>query len=280
MSAITAGFAREIRARGHRADLVLLAAVPVVLVGLFALPEEARLGLAFSGADPTLATAFASHFVHLAPAHLLSNLAGYLLLAPLAYLLCLLTDRRWLFYTAFATFLLAFPLALSVLELAVGNTHVALGFSAINGAFFGLFSFALAQYAGSRLAGGHPAGEPPVAFFLGAALIAVLAVPSTVLAIGIAAAALLSAALYLDGTHGGGLPSLDGVRRVAARPGHFELASAGTGVFLAYPLVAFPTDPVTAAGVVNLYSHLLGFALAFVATYATVHVVEDGRVET
>lgn len=276
MSAVTAGFAGEVRSRGHRLDLLLLAAVPAVLVGVFALPEEARLGLVFHGTDPTLVTAFASHFVHLAPGHLLSNLASYLILAPLAYLLCLLTDRRWLFYAAFATFLLAFPLALSVLELAVGNTHAALGFSAINGAFFGLFSFALARYAGSRLAGRRD-DVAPSAFFLGAALIAVLAVPSTVLATGIAAAALLSAALYLNGGHGDGLPSLDGVRRLAARPGHFELVGAGSGVFLAYPLVAFPADPVTTTGVVNLYSHLLGFALAFVATYATVVLVDRHR---
>lgn len=261
-------FFREVRRRVRAGDLLLLVGVPVLLAALFALPREVRLALAFQQADPTLLTAFAAHYVHLSADHLAANLLGYLLLAPLVYLLCLLNGHRRLFRAAATTFLLAFPFALSGLELAVGGGGVALGFSGINGAFFGLLAFALARYAGGRFGERFDAADAAPAFFVGVAIIATLAVRSTTLSAGIAAAALLSGALYSETVLGDvGRPSLDAVRDAASQPGYFELAGAGFGLFLAYPFVAFPGTVVTDGGVVNLYAHLLGFCLAFIVTY-------------
>ena len=38
-------------------------------------------------------------------------------------------------------------------------------------------------------------------------------------------------------------------------------------VFFAAVFVAFPANPVRSAGVVDVYTHFLGYALGFVSTY-------------
>lgn len=77
-------------------DLVLLV-VPVVLLGVYAVPEPIRREWVFSYVEPTATTAFTSHFVHLGAEHLAVNLASYLLLAPTAYALSTLSGRRGAF---------------------------------------------------------------------------------------------------------------------------------------------------------------------------------------
>lgn len=267
-------FIGEVRERHRTTDLLVLVGVPALLIALFALPRESRMALAFRQTDPTLWTAFASHYVHLTPDHLVANLLGYLTLAPLVYLLCLLSGYRRLFRAATVTFLLAFPVALSGLELVTGSRQVGLGFSGINGAFFGLLTFALARYARVRFAGRFDATDAPPAFFLGVAIIAVIAVPPTVRSVGVAAAAVLSALLYLESPFGGDRPTWTWCREVAGQAGYFELAGASLGLFLVYPFVAFPADAVTGAGIVNLYAHLLGFCMAFIVTYVASLVAE------
>ncbi|WP_255150639.1 hypothetical protein [Halorarius halobius] len=262
------GFTREVRDRARRRDVALLAVVPLVLAVLATLPRAGRVALAFSPADPTLVTAFVSHYVHLTTGHLLSNLAAYLLFAPLVYLLCLLSGDRWLFLTGFATFLVAFPFALSGLELVVGGGSVLLGFSGINAALVGLLAFTLTRYVGARFAGRVDPAYAPPAFFLAAALIAAVAVPGTVQSVGLAAAALLAAMLFVGGI---GRPSdvVPRLRAAAAQPGYFELAGVAVGLFVAYPFVAFPRDPGAAGTMVNLHAHLLGFALGFIVAHVT-----------
>ncbi|WP_197424924.1 hypothetical protein [Natronomonas sp. CBA1123] len=89
---------------------------------------------------------------------------------------------------------------------------------------------------------------------------------------GLAAASVLSALLYALPAfeHPGRLRS--NVRAAAGMAGHFELFAAGLLAFLAFVFVAFPVDPTAGGSVVNLYAHLLGYALAFVATYVSVEV--------
>jgi len=68
----------------------VLAAVPVVLCAVFALPESTRRSLAFAYAEPTVLTAFTAHYVHLDVGHLAGNVAGYILLAGVGYALAVL----------------------------------------------------------------------------------------------------------------------------------------------------------------------------------------------
>lgn len=271
-------FAAQVRRRADRRDALLLAVAPVVLLLAFALPPAVRLGLAFDAAEPTLLTALAASYVHLGAVHLLANLLAYLLLAPVTYLLCLLSGRRTLFLAALVTFLVAFPPALSGLQLAAGGRTVTVGFSGINAALFGLFVLSLAEYARSLFPRRASAVSGPALFFLGLAIVAALAVPSGVRSVGLSTAAVLSGLLYVDAPSGPlDLPGVDAVRAVARQPGYVELTGCAAALFVGYPLVAFPTDPVAAGGVVNLYAHLLGFCLAFIATYVASLVAEwDG----
>ena len=266
-----ASFFRSLRANARAIDLAFLVSVPLVLLGVFSLPMATRESLTFAYTDPTLLTAYTSAFVHLDSTHLLVNVGGYLLVASLAYLLSVLSGRRRRFLVAFAVFLAAFPIALSYLNLAVVRPSVGYGFSGVLLAFVGYLPIALADYLDAQFDIGPSRSIAPALFFVGLALSALLSVRSAV-TYGLAAAALLSALLYA-------LPAFErpgrlrsNVRAAAGMAGHFELFAVGLLAFLAFVFVAFPADPTTGGSVVNLYAHLLGYALAFVATYASVEV--------
>ncbi len=255
-----------VRSTGRVADVVALLAVPVVLAAVGTLPEQVRVAYAFEYADPTLLTAYTSSFVHFSTTHLVANVALYLLVAPLGYLLAVASGHRRQFLVAATTFLLAFPLVLSLLNLAVPRAGVGGGFSAINAAFAGYVVFALPRYLG-WFAPEDDAVRSPWLFFFALAAIAVVAVPLTVRIAGVAVAAALSGVLFLLPRSEGG--RLRALKRWVASPGGLELGLFGFGVLAAYPLMAFPASPVVDGAVVNLYAHLLGFALGYMATYVT-----------
>jgi len=120
------GFRRELVAGVRLVDLLALAAVPVVLGAVFALPESTRRSLAFAYTDPTVRTAFTAHYVHLDVDHLAGNVAGYVVLAGVGYALAVLAGCRRFFMVALATFLAAFPVVLSALNLAVPRNAISL----------------------------------------------------------------------------------------------------------------------------------------------------------
>ena len=264
-------FFDELRSAGRLRDLLMILAVPVVLLGVFSLSLEARQALAFSYTDPDIRTAFAANFVHLDVRHLGVNLAAYLLVVPTAYLLSVLSGRRdrfW-FVCAFVTFLFVLPVLLSGLNLAIDRTGHVVGFSGIVMAFVGYLPVALSRYLGTYVGVGEHLDIAAVLFFAGLALIAILGAPSTVTA-ALAAVSVLAALLYL-------VPVLDGLERISRRtrtlvrvPGYLEVAIASVVLFVGLTVVAFPSDPRTAMGVVNLYAHLLGFAIGFIAAYVAV----------
>lgn len=253
------------------AEVAVLCAVPALLIGVFALPMETRKLLVFSYAEPTLRTAFAANFVHLEVGHLLANLLGYGIVVPVVYLLSVLSGRRERFWIAFATFLLAFPIALSYLNLAVARPGGTVGFSGINMAFVGLLPIALSGYLDIRLGIDSELDLASGLHFVGLALIAVLSLRS-VQAYGIAAAALLAAALCWLSLLDTDVNVLADIRAAVHVPGYLELAAAGLLLFVGLPVAAFRVDPVADTGIVNLYAHLLGYALGFVVVYATVQV--------
>ena len=263
-------FIGRLRSAVTAAEVAVLSVVPVLLVGVFALPVGTRETLVFAYAEPTLRTAFAANFVHLEMGHLLTNLVGYGLVVPVVYLLSVLSGHRKRFWVAFATFLLAFPVALSYLNLAVARPGGTVGFSGITMAFVGLLPIALSGYLDMHL---DIDGELDLAsglHFVGLALIAVLSLRSMP-AYGIAVAALLAAVLCWSSLLDGDASVRSSLRAAARAPGYLELAAVGVVLFVGLPVAAFPVDAV-ADGVLNLYAHLFGYALGFIATYATVQI--------
>jgi hypothetical protein len=264
-------FTRVLRSAVRPVDVAGILAVPLALLGAFALPESTRHALAFSYSDPTLWTAFTANYVHLGTDHLLANVVSYVVVVPLVYLLSVLAGRRRRFLVAFTTFLVALPAALSILNLAISRPGATVGFSGINMAFVGFLPLALSGFLAAHfdvdaeldLAGGL--------FFAGLALVAVLSVRSPV-TYGVAAAAALAAVVFFGSVVDLQERTRPDVRAAVQAGGYFELAAAAFVLFAALQLLAFPVDPVVDDGVVNLYVHLLGYAIGFIATYATIHV--------
>lgn len=255
-------------------ELAVLAAVPVLLVVVFELPLRLREALALSYLEPTPLTAVTSHFVHLEAAHLGTNIAMYLLVATVAYLLCALSGRRHEFFVAFAVFVLAFPAVLSALNVALTRPALGYGFSGVNTAFFGFLPIALTWYLSSGLGAPVRARDAPILFFASTTLVALLAVPLSFASAAIAVVGLLAAAVYLLES----LPRASAVRRRLERvwrfrPGYVEFAVVGAGTLVVFPLAAFPPDPASGGTVLNLYGHLLGYALGFIASYVTFGLV-------
>lgn len=259
-----------VRARVHVLDAVVLLAVPLALVGVFSLSTAARVDLALAYDDPTVTAAFVSHFVHLSLAHLLVNLGGYLLVVPTAYVLSLAAGRRRQFFVVFTAFVVAVPLALSALNLLFARPRLGVGFSGILMAFVGYLPVAILDVAGRHLHLPVDRLRSQWLFFVGLAIVALASGPR-LYGGAIAAAAALAGVLFLlpvvddwDETHRGN------VRRALVRVGTVELVVGGVVVFVGYLFVAFPAATADEGSVVNVYSHVLGYALGYVTTYVTV----------
>ena len=265
------------RTRAYAGDVGPAVAVTLVMLWVYRLPERTRLGLAFDYADPTLLTAYASHLVHLTPGHLLSNLGAFGLLLSLTLALAVSAGRRGLFRVAVATYLLAFPLVLSALNLAMARPRVGFGFSGVAMAFLGLLPLMLGAAIEERFPGTQGLRRAPGLFLAGLAAIAWLAVPARLPRLAIVLVAAGAALAYLPR-----LPTaadLDGGLRWLAAGSGGGVVLAGVVAFFLVPLAAFPGDPANGTTVTNLYTHLLGYSLGFIAPYATVQVLAwwDGR---
>jgi membrane associated rhomboid family serine protease len=256
----------------------VLFSVPIVLVAVFSLPPSVRQSLVFEYTDPSLVTAFSAPFVHLSLSHLVVNVLGYVIVVAVAYLLSVASGRRRRFFVSFVTFVLVFPVLLSYLNLAVVRPTAGLGFSGVVMAFVGYLPLALADYLDERVGVGPSEALAPVFFFFGIALVAGLSVQSvqreraTVLlgTSGLVLASLLSAALFWLSAPDRTTEALSKVKRATRIPGHVELFSAASVVFVSFLFVAFPSNLADGSTVVNVYVHLLGYALGFITAYTTV----------
>jgi len=273
--------------RTRPVDLLLIAAVPVVLFAVFRLPPATREALIFEYAAPSIRSAFTAPFVHFDSGHLLFNLLGYALVVPTTYGLVAASDRHNQFRIVFVSLLLACPAALSYLNLTIVRSGVSFGFSGVLMALYGYLPLALAQHLQSELDLGRARTTGPLYFFVGLALVtlqtlrAVLNNPVSVtirgvsvsvtwvlvatlsgLAVGVALVVLLYV-LSITDTDGSRL----GLADAADAAGHFELAVLATVLFLVIPFTTFPVDPIVGGRVVNLFVHFLGYALGFIASY-------------
>ena len=258
------------------ADALALAAVPLAMLAVFALPSELKRAYAFSYTDPTVLTAFTAHYVHLAPTHLAGNVVGFLLLASVGYGLSLVAGRRRLFFASLVTFLFAFPFVLSGLNLAIPRDAIGFGFSGVNMALFGYVAVALVTAVNDRFdADAHR--YLPALFLASAGYIALIALPTSGSSVGLAAVALVVAALYARSASRRPGPSLRRtVGRVIGTPVYGELVAVAVVLLLGYPFVGFPT-PTADGPRVNLYVHFLGYALAYTTVYVSLLADRSGR---
>lgn len=254
---------------GFLFDLVLLAVLPVLMGVLSLLPTPIRTDLALDYLQPTLSTTYTMHFVHLSTGHLLSNLAVYLLVVPVTYVLAIRAGRRRLFLVSFTTFLLAFPFVLSGLNLLFARPRVGYGFSGINMAFIGLLPLMLLLAVRRQGVDFFDIHHAPGLFFAGVGVIATLAVPPDALMITLAGTAGIAAVIYL-------VEPMWSVGSEETRLSELpwgEVELVGLLVFALVPFAAFPPGSTTTGSVLNLYTHLLGYSLGFIAPYTTVSIL-------
>ena len=255
-------------------DLLLLAGVPIVLLGVFVLPLQVREQLVFEVTDPTVLDAYVSHYVHLDQSHLFGNLLVYALVGPVTYPLSVLSGRRWLFRRALLTFLLVFPLVLSRMQQLFPRERILFGFSGINAALFGLLTFVLVSYVSTHLSSSIDESDAPALLFFMLSLITVIAVPSrawmeeiTLVSVGIGLIYVVALLLCV------GVPDwrsiVDGWGG-----GRAEIALIGAGVLLLFPFVGFHQTFTGDGGVYDLYAHFLGYALAFIVMYIVTVIVD------
>ncbi|MFB6114515.1 MAG: hypothetical protein ABEJ58_10500 [Halodesulfurarchaeum sp.] len=269
-----------LRRRTRVRDCLLLAAVPVVLIGVFLLPESVRQSFVFVYSDPTLLRAYTAHFVHLSRSHLLANLLAYGLLATFGYLLALLGRRRRLFGVALLTYLLAFPPVLSALNLAIPRDAVGYGFSGINMAIVGLFPVLLFEMVGRHVDVRIETRHSPMLFFAGISVIAGIGLPRVPISLGIVTASLLATTLYglslVDSlpSRGTWAPS---VRERSWPSGWGDLVALGLVLYVGMLFVAFPHDPQSGMTTLNTYVHLLAFSLGFQVPYLGIELGLFGR---
>lgn len=288
------GLFRVVLERTTVVDLLLVLSVPVTLLAVASLPLAVRESFVFRYAAPSFRTALLSPFVHLGTTHLAVNLLTYALVIPVGYLLSVATDNRRRFRVTFVSLVIACPVLLSYLNLAIVRSGGSVGFSGILMALYGYLPLAIAGHAERKLDLGAERTTAPLLFFVGLALITVLMlgavlnhsvtvpvgngsvdVTGVIIAtlVGLLAALALVLVLYGASAASGQRSIRGAIRTATSKQGHFELSAVATVLFLALPFATFPVDPVLNGRVLNLYVHLLGYSLGFIATYI-VFVVE------
>lgn len=247
-------------------EILGLLVVPVEALGVYLLPVDLRTSLVFRYDDPGVVAAFASNYLHFSLAHLVTNLLGYLLVVPLAYLLSVSNGHRGRFWTVFATVALVLPVPLSYLNLAMPRTRAGFGMSGLVLALLGYALVELAAFVTARVTDEVRADDAPVLFFLATAF---LSLPHTHVVWGrlTLGLSLLGVSLYAVRLVGSSPAFVRGLIALDDERGSVELLLTGVlGTFGLF-LLAFPSDPASPSGRVNVYVHFLGFSIGFIATY-------------
>ena len=258
-------------------DVVIVLLPAVLFVGIGLLPWEIREQLAFSYTDPDFVAAFAANFVHADTVHLLRNVAAYLLVVPTAYVLSALAGRRQLFYTVFVVVFVAFPFVLSGMNLAVPREGLSVGSSGMTLAFVGYLPVAFAEYVRHRF-GVLNAAQRDVAgglFFAGLLAVIPLAIAAVQPRLSgvLTVVALLAVVWYGVSLRRSGI---DGSTLRGPPPGFLEFGVWSVVILFAGLITAFPTDPLSDAGLVNTYTHFLGYTLGFLGSYIVLLLTEPG----
>lgn len=268
-------FITDLARESRVSDIVLLLVVPAFILGLYNLPLATKSVLALKYLNPTPVAAYTAHFIHLTPDHLAANLVGYLVLVPELYVLAVLADRRQEFLISFFTFLVAFPFAISALNIMIERPRIGYGFSGILMAFSGLLPILLLDYVGIHLADGVAMEHSPALFLFGIVLVSVLAPPDTpLISTTMVIAGLMGIAYFRKLLANLSDPARLALRTIHQRPGYAECGIVGLTLFFIFIFAAFPRNPVETGTIINVYTHFLGFGLGFLVSFLTFRLAQ------
>lgn len=174
------------------------------------------------------------------------------------------TDRVRLFWAAFVTFLGAFPVALSVLNLVFERDALGVGFSGLNMAFVGLLAVLLVDYLTLHFPGSVDRAQAPWLFVSTVGVIGALTIPSPVHEVVGTLVVVLGVGWLVPATHAVALGSV--LERFLETDGS-EVALLASLLLCWTLAVAFPGDVSGDGTVINVYTHLLGYCLGFLVPY-------------
>jgi len=244
-------------------EIGALVAVPVFLAAIhFFIPGAIQGQLAFSHERFSVYTLVTAAYVHAGQAHLLGNVAGYLLAAVYAYMLCVAVDERRWFWRTFVLFLVALPILVSLTSYVVFSTWfpeaspISRGFSGVVAGFAGFLLVALAVYVRKRYST-ELGGVVGVSLFLVLmATIDFIYSGRVRLSVGglVAAGIALQVGSYVWQAEVD-LDELDR-RRVAQDIGAVVLVFAVLGYIV---VSMFPADIVQGGSTTNIIAHAMGF---------------------
>lgn len=262
------GFLEALRRRAHPLDVVGLAALPVLLVAVHELSGAAGV---FRTEAPTLSSAYLTTVHHYDRAHLLGNLAGYLLVVPTAYVLSVLSDRRKHFWATAVVLVGGLPLLLAGAHILRSEPVAVVGFSGVMMGFVGYLSLILVGYVATRFSAAAHLDHAPLVFFAGMAVVAAAVLPSAPASLLVAAVVAAAVAAYLYAAVRD-LPSPRAVvaafRANTGRPGYAEAALLGAVSLAGTFALGFFGDPAADGTAVSLFSHLVGYGAGFIVAYA------------
>ena len=130
--------------------IIILSAVALILIGLFFLPHPLKKGFVLDTENPTIETAFISNYIHLTLEHLCGNLISYALISIFLLFLWSQLGYKNLNKNLILIFLV-FPIINSlacviVFQEIIQKQMFANGFSAIVSALFGFLPYSIILY--------------------------------------------------------------------------------------------------------------------------------------
>jgi hypothetical protein len=259
-------------------DIAFIAAVPLVLIGVFLLPEVVRRSFTLSYLEPTVVTAYTAHFVHLDLSHLLTNLVVFLLVVPFVAVVSVRNDRRQEFYLVAFTILAVFPFVFSALNVLFPRPRIGLGFSGINLAFVGYLPHVIVTRFELERPDSPEVGNDllPVAFFAGAATVVLRLAPGVIPAVPAQRVEFVAAGL-LSGTASVVLLSVAfaRVREYERRLADAVSPLVGFGglLFVLLVVIGFPQPSPSGGSILNVFLHFLGYSFGYLVPYTAFRVV-------
>lgn len=134
-------------------DLLLLFILPTtLLITIFLYPESEQI-LEYKARDPTALTIIGSNLAHRGPLHIVGNLLGLWLIGGMGFIFACASQRKRLYYYAFATYITILPFFADSLKRGMLEdipqglaTYETAGFSLTVGALVGFLAIAMGLF--------------------------------------------------------------------------------------------------------------------------------------
>lgn len=271
------GLSRYVGSQTYASDFIAILFAPIISIAIFMLPIEMRIQLAFDAGMPSLVTAMTAPYVHSSMSHLVWNLAGYLVVVSLAYVLCVLGNRKRFFRQVLLFSILIVPQLTAGLRLFVIGTGISGGLSSIIFVFVGFLPIAIASYVDAQFNWSLYRTGVPVLFIAGTGIAAVVGLRTFLLAspgrLLMAIAGLIAfealASAYLISRES--LQYHAKLTQISRQSAHGEIIILALVLSLLFPVSIAISGSGIGTGAIDQSAHLTGYFVGYVVPYAALN---------